>query len=671
MKNLTRKLLTVLMAVALVFTSVNTVKAVQEGEQGKLTVEGLEAGDVVRFYKIVDVTYAAEDAANTANKWTYAQGYAYSKTDSKNLNNHNLHDDLKALTYDVSLEGLAADGAELEKIIPALANAIADGKIVPLQTSDPFTVADGKTSVVWEKTDTKAGPEPGIYIAVVTARTLTAEEQETKDAIIYNPALLSLVYNTENENSLDAVTVNMLNKYQPGVTLKSSQPGSDKAIVGGEGNVVYDGKKESDTFDEDADWEQTPTDAPRGAKTVSLGDEVKYEAQIDIPEYPVASINKTLWFNDTMEKGLTFNSEFFSMKLKQRGGDNELEVVADGTNLKVGDVVIGQIKFTEGAPNGGFSVNMDYEALRGVVAATSNDPATAPAVSTYFIRLDYSAIVNEHAVVGSTGNKNKLTYVYANNPNKGSTNQDIDGPSDEAEGNKKREDEEIVYTYEILIKKVDVNDETVLLPNAEFDVYDGPKATGNLIGHIKTNENGVATLSVVAAGKYYLYETAAPDGGYTYDPEQAWEVEANWTSCTWSNSQHEEKVRYTSDSKLAYNDEQVGWIRDGLFYERDAYGDAFVAEHNAKQDKIDNPEERDYILPAYVLEIKASESTTSGSFTNTDNAGAGAVIKTITNSKTPTLPSTGGVGTYIFTIAGVAILATAAFMLIFRKREDA
>lgn len=48
----------------------------------------------------------------------------------------------------------------------------------------------------------------------------------------------------------------------------------------------------------------------------------------------------------------------------------------------------------------------------------------------------------------------------------------------------------------------------------------------------------------------------------------------------------------------------------------------------------------------------------------------GADTTFIQNIKTPSLPSTGGVGTYLFTIAGVALIAIAAFLLIFKRRNE-
>ena len=77
------------------------------------------------------------------------------------------------------------------------------------------------------------------------------------------------------------------------------------------------------------------------------------------------------------------------------------------------------------------------------------------------------------------------------------------------------------------------------------------------------------------------------------------------------------------------------------------------------------------VFPAYILSVEANSTSSSTTITNTEANPAGVAVLQFNNSKTAVLPSTGGVGTYIFTIAGVAILATAAFMLIFRKREDA
>ena len=68
---------------------------------------------------------------------------------------------------------------------------------------------------------------------------------------------------------------------------------------------------------------------------------------------------------------------------------------------------------------------------------------------------------------------------------------------------------------------------------------------------------------------------------------------------------------------------------------------------------------------------KSTSVTTTGSDTIYNNNGGTLYLARVNNTKTSELPSTGGIGTYIFTIGGVAIMAAAIFMLIFRKKEEA
>ena len=76
------------------------------------------------------------------------------------------------------------------------------------------------------------------------------------------------------------------------------------------------------------------------------------------------------------------------------------------------------------------------------------------------------------------------------------------------------------------------------------------------------------------------------------------------------------------------------------------------------------------VFPAYILSHTTNSGSTTQTLTNPLKNGGGVAVYQVKNSKNPTLPSTGGIGTYLFTIAGVAIIATAMFMLIFRKREE-
>lgn len=72
----------------------------------------------------------------------------------------------------------------------------------------------------------------------------------------------------------------------------------------------------------------------------------------------------------------------------------------------------------------------------------------------------------------------------------------------------------------------------------------------------------------------------------------------------------------------------------------------------------------DGALPGYLKSASAATVTEPAR----DNDVNCAYVK-MKNSKNPGLPSTGGMGTYIFTVVGVALLAVACFMLIFKRRK--
>ena len=74
-----------------------------------------------------------------------------------------------------------------------------------------------------------------------------------------------------------------------------------------------------------------------------------------------------------------------------------------------------------------------------------------------------------------------------------------------------------------------------------------------------------------------------------------------------------------------------------------------------------------------------TDSTTGKTTTTTiietktlTNAGEAGVFKTVVkNSKGFTLPTTGGIGTFVFTFAGIAMMAAAVILLITSKKKKA
>lgn len=102
---------------------------------------------------------------------------------------------------------------------------------------------------------------------------------------------------------------------------------------------------------------------------------------------------------------------------------------------------------------------------------------------------------------------------------------------DEMHFRKNADADELVYTYELSIVKTDTENENVMLPGAEFDIYRRANTderesvvTKNevpqlgdgsfvFVGHLgPTDEKGEASIQNLNLGTYYLVETAAPVG---------------------------------------------------------------------------------------------------------------------------------------------------------------
>lgn len=248
-------------------------------------------------------------------------------------------------------------------------------------------------------------------------------------------------------------------------------------------------------------------------------------------------------------------------------------------------------------------------------------------------------------------------------------------------------------------KQYVVNPKFEKLANAVFGLYD---STGKLVTTIKTNDDGFGHSTLVSAGTYTLKELTPPPG-YAKLTKPI-EVTANWTSAYTKSEDTVTRYVYTTDlSKAldvnnngakpaaadasdntvsnaaanAYAEDQVGWLvgtgnvplRDLSVYDITAaqtkwtYNEATHTMTHTDGTVINN------VFRAY-LEKETTTTTVNEDVQTNYNAGTVVPLPRINNTKTPELPSTGGIGTYLFTIAGVAIIATAAFMLIFRKKEE-
>lgn len=428
---------------------------------------------------------------------------------------------------------------------------------------------------------------------------------------VYNPAFVSADYLDGGNN-----TVSFSGNYGTDTALKKTQPDVPKSA--------------SATPDVDEDGNTI--------QTASVGDDVTYTITPTFPSYPENATNKTLYMGDTMDAGLDFN--FDSLTVGSYTKDPaEVTDTTETINFKNGDTVVA----TAIKQDNGFILNFDYEAI---------EAAGAPTVT-------YTATINENAVIGREGNNNTVTLYYTNNPIDGNTfTPTKDNPQpDEAEWLQEISKDAVVYTYGIVFKKIDENGNP--LKGAEFKLMD---SEGTLIeeGLVSDDSGFVRSTKQLEKGTYKVQETKAPEG-YTLNNE-VYEIEATWTSVTKTATTTTSSVKYTTDIDKAGEDKtQKGWIKDGEFLPMNTYEDAAAAEADGAR-------------AAYITEGSEAEATVSTTTTevNDDEPGAGYVqLSDVPNTKTTELPSTGGIGTYVFTVAGVAIMAVAAGLLIVRHKKKA
>ena len=247
------------------------------------------------------------------------------------------------------------------------------------------------------------------------------------------------------------------------------------------------------------------------------------------------------------------------------------------------------------------------------------------------------------------------------------------------------------------------NSKYTTLEGAVFGLYN--KADDTLVCEITVGPDGIANATLAHNGEYYLKELVPPTG-YTLSNTKT-DVTVNWESSTikttdevtrWVytvkiteamdmdgdgvapevHANDDGNENYSTAAANAFAEDQVGWLvgqgANAPFYELDAYD----VTDNTKITSYD--EERHimtledgsvvrHIFRAYMKEKVTTTTVNEETVYNNTTNGGTTMIERINNTQSPELPSTGGMGTYLFTIAGIAIMGVAAFMLIFKRRR--
>ena len=314
-----------------------------------------------------------------------------------------------------------------------------------------------------------------------------------------------------------------------------------------------------------------------------IGDSIPFQLKATLADNVSSYTTYKVVFHDTLSKGLTYN--------------NDAKVYIDGTETN------------------GFTVTATVNADGTTTLTVSCDDVKAlGAGNSSVITVEYTAKLNENAVLGSAGNPNKVKLEYSNNPNKSEAGSNETGNTPE--------DTVIVFTYKTIINKVD--SETKPLTGAAFKLEklikgkDGAADTWTTVKEFTVDETTTSfTFSGLDDGQYKLTETKTPVGYNTIDPIY-FVIEAT----------HDETADAPTLKTL----------------------NAYLTDANGNKQ----------------TEMKDGESVNID--LGTVDLTAGSITTTVVNKSGSELPSTGGIGTTIFYVLGGVLVLAAVVLLVTKKR---
>lgn len=378
--------------------------------------------------------------------------------------------------------------------------------------------------------------------------------------------------------------------------------------VGSDGSITYDNKTENNITI------TVKNEKPDMTKQVKERDKESWKQDAD---YNVG---------DMVPYKITIDVPSNITKLKEftlTDTPNNLEDDINSVEVKCGDVTLEK--------DANYTIAKDNDGGKGFKIAFVT--STMEAYAGKKIVVTYNAKLLDSAVTTTAGNPNTAKLEYSNKilPD----TDDGSNPNKPVEPGKDAiKDTATVYTFKLQINKKANSAEGKNLAGVKFDLYkevaegttgaastEDVKAAGldtnktwmKIAADLTTDENGTVEKPGLANGTYYLVETkTAKDYNLLKAPV---EVTLN--------------IVYTTTTKAEYVS--------------DDNGVKTLVKHEIK-----------------TTEFKEGTATSTGTHT-----------ETIINKKGFDLPTTGGMGTVLFSIAGFALMAGAAFVLLKGRRKDA
>ncbi len=386
------------------------------------------------------------------------------------------------------------------------------------------------------------------------------------------------------------------------------------------------------------------------ANEAGIGDTVAYQIKGNVPDTSAYDYYYYV-INDDLSKGLTLEPDSFY-------------------------VSIGGTKLTR---------DTDYKVYFGDEAEGHTFQVAFKDMKNYTkdaeIIVRYTAVVNEEAVIGPEGNPNTVTLTYSNNPSKSGKGDNDYKPGEDNPTGETPEDITKTYVAEIdILKYMDEIDEKNLLKGVEFALTGTSTKTQVVTG---------TEFKEAADGKYYKLT----DGSYTTTKPHGDIKDENDKVILVSNEDAYESTtqKYTPVETSVFKETSEDVVMTGTTDEKGSIQFKGLGAGKYTLTEIKTPDGYNSIDPITIeITIKVPETIKDGTETaeikfidaegneikyldedgNQIENTTGIHIEKVINESGSKLPSTGGIGTTLFYIAGSILVLFAGALLVTRRRVN-